>query len=143
MAYWQHEADDCLVAMIAQAQTLIAGVRGEVPATAGTPWLPGMHLVDVGVADAARPFEKARVPGHVGRGARDLQVVAVQFRVGRWKLAEREATGACSIASAIMSTMRRNHGVRPRYSVMAEQAVFRVLAGAGTCSARRARRSSD
>ena len=68
--------------MVAQTQLRLAGVRGEVPLGRRHAEVAGQHLLDIGIADATRPCQVARVAGHRRQADQHLQEVAVQFAVG-------------------------------------------------------------
>ena len=135
----KHEADDQLVAVVAQAQRAVARVRREVPLAARHAVAAGQHLVDVRVGDAAAPFEEAIVAGHQRQPRQHLQVVAVELGVGGRQLAESRVD------------RRRRHGVGdhvhhpgvPRRPAQVlgdgDQPVLGVLAGAKQARGPRAR----
>ena len=116
--------------MIAQAQAAVAGVGGEVPLHAGHAEVAGQHLVDVGIADAAGPLEKARVAGHRDETDERLQVVAVELgiRGGQHPEARRDGSLRHRVHGQV------DHAIEPRRAAQvlgdADEAVLRVLAGA-------------
>ncbi len=140
----QREPDDRLVAVIAEAETPIPGVGGEVPLHAGDAEVARQHLLYVSVPDAACPLEKSPVPCHRDKAHERLQVVAVKLGVRGGKLPEARRHGC------LRHRVRReiDHAMEPgRASQVlghADEAVLRVLAGAEEAGwARRAGREGQ
>ena len=73
--------DDRLVAVVAEAKPSRPAALLKVPRQAGNPARPWQDFLDVGVADAACPRQRARISRHRGNPHQRLQVVPVGFSI--------------------------------------------------------------
>ena len=125
-----HQADDRFVAVIAQPEPPLAGVRLKVPLVARNATAAGEDFFDIGVADPPGPVEEPLVAGHRGDPDQRLEIVAVGLGVGGGERPEprRHRRVGHRVRDHV------DHAIEPwrAAEVLGDgnQAVFRVLGGA-------------